>query len=149
FPTRRSSDLLREKFEETQLPEAVRKAVERELGRLERTSEQTPEHGWMRRWLDTMADLPWGTRTQDDLDVTEARRILDADHTGLEDVKARIVESLAVRKLRAERGIKATDGREGGAIVALVGPPGVGKTSLGQSVAPALGLRAGGGGPGG
>src|SRR5262245_23029570 len=132
---------LREKFEEMALPEAVRKAVERELGRLERTSEQSPEHGWIRTWLDTTADLPWGTRTQDDLDVSEARRILDADHTGLEDVKDRIVEYLAVRKLRAERGIKASDGREGGAIVALVGPPGVGKTSLGQSVARALGRR--------
>ncbi|HKE99280.1 MAG TPA: endopeptidase La [Actinomycetes bacterium] len=132
---------LREKFEEMALSEAVRKAVERELGRLERTSEQSPEHGWIRTWLDTMADLPWGTRTQDDLDVSEARRILDADHTGLEDVKDRIVEYLAVRKLRAERGIKASDGREGGAIVALVGPPGVGKTSLGQSVARALGRR--------
>jgi len=134
-------DDIRAKFEAIDLPEAARKAVERELGRLERTSEQSPEHGWIRTWLDTMAELPWGTRTEDDLDVAEARVILDEDHNGLEDVKDRIVEYLAVRKLRAERGLTSADGREGGAIVALVGPPGVGKTSLGQSVARALGRK--------
>jgi ATP-dependent Lon protease len=131
----------REKFETIELPADVRKAVDRELDKLERTSEQSPEHGWIRTWLDTVAELPWGTRTTDDLDVTEARSVLDADHDGLEDVKDRIVEYLAVRKLRAERGLKSSDGREGGAIIALVGPPGVGKTSLGQSVARALGRK--------
>jgi ATP-dependent Lon protease len=121
------------------MPEAVRVFVEREIDRLERTSEQSPEHGWIRTWLDTITELPWGKKSEDDLDITEARRILDADHTGLEDVKDRIVEYLAVRKLRKERGLTETGGRGAGAIVALVGPPGVGKTSLGESVARALG----------
>ncbi|HEV2758970.1 MAG TPA: endopeptidase La, partial [Acidimicrobiales bacterium] len=121
------------------LPESVRTAVERELDRLERTSEQSPEHGWIRSWLDTVFEIPWGTTSDDKLDVVEARAILDADHTGLDDVKDRIIEYLAVRKLRAERGLKPVSGRGSGAIVALVGPPGVGKTSLGESVARALG----------
>ena len=126
------------------LPDDVRVAVEREVDRLERTSEQSPEHGWIRTWLDTVLELPWGTRSDERLDVVEAREILDADHTGLDDVKDRIVEYLAVRKLRAERGMsdgdEPTKGRRGtGAILALVGPPGVGKTSLGESVARALG----------
>jgi ATP-dependent Lon protease len=122
-----------------QLPDSARGAVERELGRLERTSEQSPEHGWIRTWLDTVFEIPWGKTSDDNLDVNEARAILDADHTGLDDVKDRIVEYLAVRKLRAERGLPAVSGRGSGAIVALVGPPGVGKTSLGESVARALG----------
>jgi ATP-dependent Lon protease len=121
------------------LPESVRAAVERELDRFERTSEQSPEHGWIRTWLDTVFEIPWGKKSDDSLDVTEARSILDADHTGLEDVKDRIIEYLAVRKLRAERGLSPVSGRGSGAIVALVGPPGVGKTSLGESVARALG----------
>ncbi|MDQ2827236.1 MAG: endopeptidase La, partial [Actinomycetota bacterium] len=121
------------------LPEAVRVSVERELDRLERTSEQSPEHGWIRTWLDTVFEIPWGKKSDDSLDVTEARAILDADHTGLDDVKDRIIEYLAVRKLRAERGLSPVSGRGSGAIIALVGPPGVGKTSLGESVARALG----------
>ncbi|HVL04526.1 MAG TPA: endopeptidase La [Acidimicrobiales bacterium] len=121
------------------LPETVRAAVGRELDRFERTSEQSPEHGWIRTWLDTVFDIPWGEKSDDSLDVDEARAILDADHTGLEDVKDRIIEYLAVRKLRAERGLSPVSGRGSGAIVALVGPPGVGKTSLGESVARALG----------
>jgi ATP-dependent Lon protease len=129
----------RTKVAEAGMSEKVRAHVEREIDRLERTSEQSPEHGWIRTWLDTMIELPWGKRSEDSLDVAEARRILDADHTGLEDVKARIVEFLAVRKLRADRGLTAKDGRGAGAIIALVGPPGVGKTSLGESVARALG----------
>ena len=123
------------------VPEHVRKAVDKELGRLERTSEQNPEHGWIRGWLDTVTELPWGTKSDDQLDVSDARVILDADHTGLNDVKDRIVEYLAVRKLRADRGLGAVVGRSSGAIIALVGPPGVGKTSLGESVARALGRK--------
>ncbi|HEX3393747.1 MAG TPA: endopeptidase La, partial [Acidimicrobiales bacterium] len=117
----------------------VRVAVEREIDRLERTSEQSPEHGWIRTWLDTVTEVPWGKRSDDHLDVVAARAILDADHNGLEDVKDRIIEYLAVRKLRADRGLSPTGGKGAGAIVALVGPPGVGKTSLGESVARALG----------
>ncbi len=131
------------------LPEAVRTAAEREVERLERTSEQSPEHSWIRTWLDRLFELPWGERSEDNLDLPEARAILDADHTGLDDVKSRIVEHLAVRKLRRERGLDDTPvepstasvRRGSGAILALVGPPGVGKTSLGESVARALGRK--------
>jgi ATP-dependent Lon protease len=124
---------------ERQLPDDVRKAVEREIEKLERMSEQNPEHGWIRTWLDTVFELPWGQESEDRLDVTEASRILDEDHDGLADVKDRILEHLAVRKLQAERGLTPVGGRGAGAILALVGPPGVGKTSLGESVARALG----------
>ena len=125
-------------------PEEIAKAVERELGKLERMSEQNPEHGWIRTYLDTVLELPWGVRTEEHLDIDAARHVLDGDHKGLADVKDRIVEFLAVRKLRAERGLDPAAGRAGrgqGAILALVGPPGVGKTSLGESVARALGRR--------
>jgi len=143
----------RAKIAEMAMPAAVREAVEREIDRLERTGEQSPEHSWIRTWLDTLTELPWGKRSDDRLDLTEARAILDADHTGLDDVKERIVEHLAVRKLRRERGLDADSpggtpdpgqasvapARGGsGAILVLVGPPGVGKTSLGESVARAL-----------
>jgi ATP-dependent Lon protease len=134
-------DAYREKAESGKMPEAVRAAVEREIARLERTSEQSPEHGWIRTWLDTMTELPWGEKSEDALDIGEARRVLDADHTGLEDVKDRILEYLAVRKLRRERGLSDQGGRGAGAIIALVGPPGVGKTSLGESVARAMGRK--------
>ena len=126
--------------------EKVHTAISREIDRLERTSEQSPEHSWIRTWLDTMLDLPWGVTDDDRLDLVEARAILDADHTGLSEVKDRIVEQLAVRKLRIERGLDAAaEGSVrrggGGAILTLVGPPGVGKTSLGESVAHALGRK--------
>jgi ATP-dependent Lon protease len=121
------------------LPEAAHKAVEREIDKLERMSEQNPEHGWIRTWLDTVFELPWGEESEDRLDVKEASRILDEDHDGLDDVKDRILEHLAVRKLQSERGLAPVSGRGAGAILALVGPPGVGKTSLGESVARALG----------
>ena len=124
---------------ERDLPDAVRKAVDREVDKLERMSEQNPEHGWIRTWLDTVFELPWGELSEDRLDVAEASRILDEDHDGLRDVKDRILEHLAVRKLQAERGLAPVAGRGAGAILALVGPPGVGKTSLGESVARALG----------
>src|SRR3954453_9780406 len=95
-------------------PDDVRQAVEREIGRLERTSPQAMEHGWIRTWLDTVFDLPWGVRTEDHLDLVDARAVLDADHHGLEQGKDRIVEHLAVRKLRAERGIDEADAASDG-----------------------------------
>ncbi len=131
----------RTKIAEAGMPEDVRAEAERELGRLERTSEQSPEYGWIRTYLDWMTELPWSVRTDDNLEIAEARAVLDADHEGLEDVKDRILEYLAVRKLRAERGLGEATGRGSGAILTLVGPPGVGKTSLGESVARALGRK--------
>jgi ATP-dependent Lon protease len=132
----------RRRISEVNMPEDVRKEAERELSRLERTSEQSPELGWIRTYLDWLLDVPWGVRTEDNLEITEARRILDEDHTGLQDVKERILEYLAVRKLRAERGLaEVSSGRGSGAILTLIGPPGVGKTSLGESVARALGRK--------
>jgi ATP-dependent Lon protease len=131
-------DDYRSKVAERDLPDHVRAAVDREVDRLERTSDQSPENGWIRTWLDTVLELPWGVESDDRLDVAEAAAILDEDHDGLRDVKDRILEHLAVRKLQAERGLTPVDGRGAGAILALVGPPGVGKTSLGESVARAL-----------
>jgi ATP-dependent Lon protease len=131
----------RKKIADANMPEGARKEAERELDRLERTSEQSPEYGWIRTYLDWMTEIPWDVRTEDNLDITDARRILDEDHTGLSDVKDRIVEYLAVRKLRQERGLGPSAGRGSGAILTLVGPPGVGKTSLGESVARALGRK--------
>jgi len=131
----------RQKLTEVDLPEQARDAVEREIDRLERMSEQSPEHSWIRTWLDTMFDIPWGETSEDRLDLDEAWAVLDADHTGLADVKERIVEHLAVRKLRKERGLENAGNLREGAILLLVGPPGVGKTSLGESVARALGRK--------
>ncbi len=113
-------------------------AMEKEIERLERAGAQSQESGWIRTWLDTMFEVPWTSRTADDLDLDRARAVLDADHTGLDDVKERIVEFLAVRRLREERSVEPADVR-GGTILALAGPPGVGKTSLGRSVARTLG----------
>jgi ATP-dependent Lon protease len=129
----------RTKIADAGMPEDVRAQADRELGRLERTSEQSPEYGWIRTYLDWLLDVPWSSKTEDNLDIGSAREVLDADHEGLRDVKDRILEYLAVRKLRSERGLAETGGRGSGAILTLVGPPGVGKTSLGESVARALG----------
>jgi ATP-dependent Lon protease len=131
----------RRKLDEADLPEKAREAVQREIERLERMSEQSPEHSWIRTWLDTMFDVPWGSVSEDRLDLDEAWAVLDADHTGLADVKERIVEHLAVRKLRRDRGLEKAGNLREGAILLLVGPPGVGKTSLGESVARALGRK--------
>ena len=135
------SDDYRARVEAADLPDKVREAALREVGKLERSSEQSPEGGWIRTWLDTVLDLPWNTRTEDSTDLKSAREILDADHHGLDDVKDRIVEYLAVRARRAQRGLQVVGGRGSGAVMVLAGPPGVGKTSLGESVARALGRK--------
>ena len=135
------SDDYRARVEAADLPDNVREAALREVGKLERSSEQSPEGGWIRTWLDTVLDLPWNSRTDDSTDLKAAREILDADHHGLDDVKDRIVEYLAVRARRAERGMAVVGGRGSGAVMVLAGPPGVGKTSLGESVARALGRK--------
>ncbi|MGB8405977.1 MAG: LON peptidase substrate-binding domain-containing protein, partial [Mycobacterium sp.] len=131
----------RSRIEAAALPEKVREAALREVGKLERSSEQSPEGGWIRTWLDTVLELPWNVRTEDSTDLAGAREILDTDHHGLDDVKDRIVEYLAVRARRAERGMAVVGGRGSGAVMVLAGPPGVGKTSLGESVARALGRK--------
>jgi ATP-dependent Lon protease len=131
----------RARVEAADLPDDVRKAALREVGKLERASDQSPESGWIRTWLDTILELPWSTKTTDSTDINAAREVLDADHHGLDDVKDRIVEYLAIRSRRAERGLEVIGGRGSGAVMALVGPPGVGKTSLGESVARALGRK--------
>ena len=147
----------RTKIAASGMPDDVRVAAIREVDKLERTSEQSPEHGWIRTWLDWMTDLPWGVRTDERDDVVKARAILDADHTGLEEPKDRIVEYLAVRGLKQRRDEARSANDDGadpddepadaatkphergsGVILALVGPPGVGKTSLGESIARAL-----------
>ncbi|MFF5564679.1 endopeptidase La [Streptomyces sp. NPDC012623] len=129
----------RTRVEAADLPGKVREAALKEVDKLERSSDQSPEGSWIRTWLDTVLELPWNERTEDRYDISGARAVLDAEHSGLEDVKERITEYLAVRKRRAERGLGVVGGRRGGAVLALVGPPGVGKTSLGESVAHAMG----------
>ncbi len=129
----------RAKVAERALPDDVRAAVDKELDRLERMGQQNPEQAWVRNWLDAVLDLPWGEYVAEHSDLGGARAVLDADHEGLNDVKDRILEFLAVRVLRRERGLGTVSGRGSGAILGLVGPPGVGKTSLGESVARALG----------
>ena len=131
----------RARIEAADLPEKVREAALKEAAKLERGSDQSPEAGWIRTWLDTLLDVPWNTTTQDEYDITGARAVLDADHAGLDDVKDRIIEYLAVRKRRSDRGLQLVGGRRSGAVLALGGPPGVGKTSLGESVARAMGRK--------
>jgi ATP-dependent Lon protease len=138
----------RAKVAELALPEKVSNAVNKEIDRLERTGQQSPEHSWIRSWLDRIFELPWNTRSDDQLDLEAARQVLDADHYGLDEVKDRIVEFLAVRKLRLSRieegasdDVAITSSRQSGAVMTLVGPPGVGKTSLGESVARAMGRK--------
>ena len=129
-------DEYRKKIEESSMPEPVRDQAERELNRLERMGDSTGESNMIRTYLDWLIAVPWGKRSEERLDPVHAREVLDADHAGLEDVKDRIVEYLAVRKLRQERGV--AEDKRSGAILTLIGPPGTGKTSVGESIARAL-----------
>src|SRR3954463_13155673 len=123
----------RTKIEEAGMPEAVREQADKELGRLERMGEQSGEASMIRTYLDWLIAVPWSKRSDEKLDPVNAREILDRDHAGLEDVKDRITEYLAVRKLRVDRGIQ--EDKRSGAILTLIGPPGTGKTSIGESIA--------------
>ncbi len=125
------------KIAEAEMPEAVQEQAVRELRRLERMGEQSGETSMIRTYLDTLLSVPWSKRSEERLDPAVTRQVLDADHAGLEDVKRRIVEYIAVRKLREERDVE--DDKRSGAILTLVGPPGTGKTSIGESIARALG----------
>jgi ATP-dependent Lon protease len=126
------------KITEAEMPEAVAEQAERELRRLERQGEQSPESSMIRSYLDWLLSVPWSKRSEERLDPEHTRKVLDEDHAGLEDVKRRITEFIAVRKLRQERGVEG-ESRANGAILTLVGPPGTGKTSIGESVARSLG----------
>ena len=126
----------RTKIAESEMPEAVREQADKELSRFERMGETSPEAGVIRNYLDWLLAVPWAKRSDERLDPQYAREVLDTDHAGLDDVKDRIVEYIAIAKLRKERGIEAD--RRSGAILTLIGPPGTGKTSIGESVARAL-----------
>ncbi|MDQ4072168.1 MAG: AAA family ATPase, partial [Actinomycetota bacterium] len=130
-------DEYRTKIDEAGMPDEVREQAERELGRLERTGEQSGESSMIRTYLDWLIAVPWSKRSEERLDPVHAREVLDSDHAGLEDVKDRITEYIAVRKLRRERGI--VEDKRSGAILTLIGPPGTGKTSVGESIARATG----------
>jgi len=139
----------REKIEASNMPEEAEKEAKRELERLSRVPTASPEYSVVRTYLDWLTALPWDVQTQDNLDIAHARNVLDEDHYDLEDIKERILEFLAVRKLREERK-EAIEARETtdyirrereGVILCFVGPPGTGKTSLGQSIARALGRK--------
>ncbi len=127
----------RTKIEEAGMPDHAREQAEKELGRLERMGEQSGESSVIRTYLDWLIAVPWNKRSDERLDPVHAREVLDSDHAGLDDVKDRIVEYIAVKKLRVERGI--TEDRRSGAILTLIGPPGTGKTSIGESIARATG----------
>src|SRR5690348_932240 len=129
-------DEYRTKIEEADMPDDVRAQAERELRRLETMGDASGEASMIRTYLDWLIAVPWSKRSDETLDPVGAREVLDADHAGLEDVKDRIVEYLAVRKLRQDRGIP--NDKKSGAILTLIGPPGTGKTSIGESVARAL-----------
>jgi ATP-dependent Lon protease len=131
------TDEYRTKIADAGMPDAVREQAERELDRLERTGEQSGESSMIRTYLDWLIAVPWSKRSDEVLDPVHAREVLDADHAGLEDVKDRITEYIAVRKLRQERNIEVD--KKAGAILTLIGPPGTGKTSIGESIARATG----------
>src|SRR5918997_3070395 len=127
----------RKKIADSGMPDDVREQATKELGRLERMGEQSGEASMIRSYLDWLIAVPWGERSEEKLDPVSAREVLDADHAGLEDVKDRITEYLAVRKLRQDRGMQ--EDKRSGAILTLIGPPGTGKTSIGESIARATG----------
>jgi ATP-dependent Lon protease len=131
------ADEYRTKIDESDMPEPVEEQALKELARLERMGEQTGESSMIRTYLDWLIAVPWGKRSDEHLDPVAARAVLDADHAGLEDVKDRVTEYLAVRKLRQDRGIEVDP--KSGAILTLIGPPGTGKTSIGESIARATG----------
>jgi ATP-dependent Lon protease len=131
-------DEYRQRISDSKMPDPVREQAERELGRLERMGEASGESSMIRTYLDWLLGVPWGERSDERLDPVHAREVLDADHAGLEDVKSRITEYIAVRRLRRERGL-SEEGRGAGAILTLIGPPGTGKTSIGESIARATG----------
>ena len=131
------ADELREQIENGEMPDDVREHALRELSRLERMGDASGEAQMVRNYLEWIVAVPWGERSEERLDPTHTREILDADHAGLEDVKDRIVEYVAVRKLRESRGIEAD--AKAGAILTLIGPPGTGKTSIGESIARSMG----------
>jgi ATP-dependent Lon protease len=141
------TDEYQSRIDEADLPDEVRKEAERELKRLTGMPPQAAEYSVIKTYLDWLLELPWRKTSEDQSDIDRARRVLDEDHYGLEDVKRRIVEYLAVRKMVRERGIQMDPHQEGaateamGAILCFAGPPGVGKTSLGQSIARALGRK--------
>ena len=130
-------DEYRKKIDEADMPDHVREQADKELGRLERMGEASGESSMIRTYLDWIVALPWGKRSDERLDPVHARAVLDADHAGLDDVKDRIVEYIAVSKLRKERQIE--EDKRSGAILTLIGPPGTGKTSIGESIARATG----------
>ena len=127
----------RTKIADAEMPENVLEQAERELSRLERMGDQSPEASMIRNYLDWLLAVPWSKRSEERLDPKHTREVLDTDHAGLEDVKDRIVEYIAVEKLRKERGVE--DDKRSGAILTLIGPPGTGKTSIGESIARATG----------
>jgi ATP-dependent Lon protease len=127
----------RTKIQEAGMPDHAREQAEKELGRLEKMGEQSAESTVIRTYLDWLIAVPWSNRSEERLDPQNAREVLDKDHAGLEDVKDRIVEYIAVKKLRVDRGI--TEDKRSGAILTLIGPPGTGKTSIGESIARATG----------
>ncbi len=128
----------RTKIEEAGMPDPVREQAEKELARLERMGDSSGESSMIRTYLDWLISVPWSERSEERLDPVHAREVLDADHAGLEDVKDRITEYIAVRKLRVDRGM-TEEARAAGAILTLIGPPGTGKTSIGESIARATG----------
>jgi len=131
------ADEYRKKIEEAGMPDEIRETAEKELGRLERMGEQSAETSVIRTYLDWLIAVPWSKRSDERLDPVHTREVLDSDHAGLEDVKDRITEYIAVRKLRTDRGI--AEDKRSGAILTLIGPPGTGKTSIGESIARSLG----------